>query len=173
MNKQDNNLNLILFCIGKFISVFGTATYTFATGIYILKLTGSALGFATNLLLTTIPMLIISPFAGVLADRWHKKKLVVYSDLLNGLFILLIYFLSLYRGLTVSLIYLSTIIITTLTTLFDFSMESSKPDLVADSKLIKINTVSKMIDSLSGILAPVVGGMIFSFFKKKLIQVKN
>lgn len=163
----------MLFCIGKFISVFGTATYTFATGIYILKLTGSALGFATNLILSTIPMLIISPFAGVMADRLNKKKLVVSADLLNGLFILLIYFLSLYRGLSVSLIYFSTIIITTLTTLFDFSMESAKPDLVADNQLIKINTVGKIIDSLSSILAPVIGGIIFSFFNIQTFILMN
>lgn len=167
------NLNIVLFCIGKFISVFGTAIYTFAMGIYILRITGSAIGFATNLILSTIPMLIIAPFGGVLADRVNKKKLVVAMDFVNGLFLIIIYFIAKTKGLSIPIIYLSTIVITSLTTIFDLSIESSKPDLVSESKIVTINSVSKIIDSLSSVLGPVIGGVVFSLINIKVFILIN
>lgn len=54
--KQKEMKNLLLFSIGKTISVSGSAIYTFALGLYVLKLTGSALSFASTLILGVIPM---------------------------------------------------------------------------------------------------------------------
>lgn len=170
-NKEKNNIRL--FALGKFISVFGTSIYTFIMSLHVLKITNSGLGFAATLILSTIPMIIINPFGGVMADNFNKKKLVVSMDIVNGIFLIIIFFISGIKGVTLSIVYISTIVNTALTTIFDISMEAAKPELVSEENLIKLNSVSKIIDSLSSILGPVIGGIIFSIFDIRVFIIVN
>ena len=143
------------------MSIFGTAVYTFAMGLYVLKLTGSGLSFATTLVLGVLPAVLINPFAGVLADKINKKLIVVTMDALSGS---LLIGLFLYTGtgeLTLLAIYISTFAITAFTTIFNAGMESGIPNMVTEDNLMNINSVSKIIDSVSQILGPMIGGIIF------------
>ncbi len=92
-NNKKEMKNLFLYSTGKTISIFGTAIYNFALGLYVLKQTGSALSFAVTLILGIIPMVIINPFAGVIADKVNKKTLVVLMDFLSGILLISVYIL--------------------------------------------------------------------------------
>jgi MFS family permease len=127
----------------------------------VLKLTGSGLSFATTLVLGVLPAVLINPFAGVLADKINKKLIVVTMDALSGS---LLIGLFLYTGtgeLTLLAIYISTFAITAFTTIFNAGMESGIPNMVTKDNLMNINSVSKIIDSVSQILGPMIGGIIF------------
>lgn len=166
-------VNLLLFLSGKSISVFGSAIYAFAVGLYLLKTTGSGLTFATNIVLYTLPMVLLNPFAGVIADKINKKIVVVGSDLFNGVFILLVYFLIARNGLSVTIVYTSTFIITVLTIFFDIAIESAKPNLVSMEKLVNINSLARVIESSSYVAGPMIGGLIYAFIDMKLFILLN
>ena len=155
--------NLGLFIIGKLISVFGSAIYTFAIGLYVLKQTGSGFSFALTLFVGLIPAIIFSPVAGYMSDRFDKKKIVVFMDFANGMMFLILFVLTLKFELNQPMIYISTFMTTVFTTFFGIAFEAAKPNLVADEKLMSINSLSKVIDSTALILAPVLGGLIFAF----------
>ena len=155
--------NLGLFIIGKLISVFGSAIYTFAIGLYVLKQTGSGFSFALTLFVGLIPTIIFSPVAGYMSDRFDKKKIVVFMDFANGMMFLILFMLTLKFELNQPMIYISTFMTTVFTTFFGIAFEAAKPNLVADEKLMSINSLSKVIDSTALILAPVLGGLIFAF----------
>lgn len=89
MNKE--NKNILLYAAGRLVSSLGSIIYSFAIGLYVLDSTGSGMKFAMTLLISFLPSMFITPFAGVLADRFDKKKIVVNMDLLNG-FLFLIFF---------------------------------------------------------------------------------
>jgi len=167
------NTNLILFLSGKSISLFGSSIYAFVIGLYLLKTTGSGLTFAVNLILYTLPAVIINPFAGVLADRLNKKLLVAGSDFLNGLFLTLIYFYTLKHSLTVNLLYTSTFVMTSLTVFFDIAAESAKPDLVREENLVRINSLARVIESTSFIAGPLFGGVIYVIFNTEVFILLN
>jgi MFS family permease len=171
--RSQENKNLILFSSGKLISLFGTAIYTFAVGLYLLKTTGSGLTFAINIVLYTLPMVLINPIAGVIADRVNKKIVVVGSDLLNGFFLLGVYLLAEKIGLSVSLLYISTFIMTVLAVFFNITIESAKPNLVGGKKLVKINSLARVIESGSHVIGPMVGGLIYAFINIKLFILIN
>lgn len=171
--KSREYLNFGLFSLGKFVSLFGSAIYKFAIGLYVLKLTGSGLSFAMTLILGYIPMIILNPFAGVLADKFNKKRIVVIMDLLNGALFLTLYMISISNTLTLSMIYLSTFVTTVFTTLFDISFESAVPNIVKEKLLMKLNSVSKIISSLSSIVAPMLGGIIYAIIDIKLFILIN
>lgn len=164
--------NILLFSLGKLISLFGSSIYTFTIGLYVLKITGSGLSFAASLVLGTLPAIVINPFAGVLADRINKKLLVVLMDFLNGALFIIIYFISL-TNLSLIIIYTSTFITAVLTAIFDISLEAAKPDIVSEHRLMSVNSVSKIIDSSSSILGPMVGGIVFAILDIRFFIVLN
>lgn len=172
INKKETS-NFVLFSLGKFVSIFGSTIYTFSIGLYVLQATGSGLSFATTLVLGIIPMVLINPFAGVMADKFDKKKLVVLMDLLSGVLLILLYFISSKYGLNVIMIYITTFMLTVFTCFFGISMEAAKPNIVSDKMLLNINSSSKIIDSISSILGPMVGGMIFGFMDIKAFILVN
>lgn len=165
--------NLGLFIIGKLISVFGSAIYTFAIGLYVLKQTGSGFSFALTLFVGLIPTIIFSPVAGYMSDRFDKKKIVVFMDFANGMMFLILFLLTLKFELNQPMIYISTFMTTVFTTFFGIAFEAAKPNLVADEKLMSINSLSKVIDSTALILAPVLGGLIFAFTDIKIFILIN
>ncbi len=154
--------NFWLYMTGKGVSIFGSSIYSFAIGLYVLKLTGSALGYATTLMLSIVPMILISPLAGFLADRLPKKQLVVGMDLANGTLFLLLYAFSSANDLSLGIIYATTVLLNIFTTFFGIGMEAAKPALVTREKLVKLNATGKLIDSSSSILAPMLGGIVFA-----------
>ena len=165
--------NLGLFIIGKLISVFGSAIYTFAIGLYVLKQTGSGFSFALTLFVGLIPTIIFSPVAGYISDRFDKKKIVVFMDFANGMMFLILFVLTLKFELNQPMIYISTFMTTVFTTFFGIAFEAAKPNLVAEEKLMSINSLSKVIDSTALILAPVLGGLIFAFTDIKTFILIN
>lgn len=172
MNKREIS-NLVLFSLGKGMSIFGTSIYTFAIGLHVLNATGSGLSFAATLFFGLVPIIIFNPIAGVIADRFDKKKIVISMDFLNGVMFITLYFLSLMYDLNLVMIYLSTFLTTVFTTIFGISIETAKPNMVSDEKLLSINSISQIIDSIASILGPFIGGLIFAYIDIKSFILIN
>lgn len=172
-NLNHENKNLLFFTCGISISLFGSAIFSFTMGLYILRITGSALSFATNLLLFTLPVIFIFPVAGVITDRIERKKIIICSDFLSFLFLLIVFIISYYSELSISLIYVSTFILTILASFNNISLEEAKPEIVSNDKLITINSISKMASSSSNILGPMLGGIIYAFADIKIFIIVN
>lgn len=172
-NEKGEIRNLLLYSSGKIISVFGTSIYNFAISFYVLKLTGSALSFTITLLLGILPMIIINPFAGVIADRFNKKKLVILMDFLSGTLLISVFLISSFSGFNLLLIYITAFCLTIFVTFFGVGMEAAKPNIVSGNKLMNINSIGKIIDSVSSILGPMLGGMVFAFFDIRIFIIFN
>ncbi|WP_315073487.1 MFS transporter [uncultured Clostridium sp.] len=156
-------LNMSLFFLASSISLFGTSTYSFAISLYVLQITNSGLNFATTLMLGVVSVIIATPFAGVLTDKLNKKLIAIITDMLNGFLLLFIYLLiSTSCSLNLELIYISTFFLNFFTTIYNISIEAAKPNLVHENNLISLNSISKVIESSSSILGPMVGGLVFA-----------
>ena len=109
----------------------------------------------------------------MLADRLSKKTVVVVCDALNGVLFILFYLVTMGSTPSLWLIYLGAFLTASLTTIFRGSLEAAKPNLVSDKNLIHINSVSKIIDSASAILGPIVGGMVFALIGLPVFLLVN
>ncbi|MTI94343.1 MAG: MFS transporter [Firmicutes bacterium] len=154
--------NIVLFCLGKSVSAFGGAVYAFAMGLYILNLTGSGLSFALALALGTVPTVLISPVAGVLTDRLDKKMLVAGTDFISALVLLVLYLLGRSFELHLAMVYTGIFLLAILNAVFVVALDSGKPSLVLYDRLMRLNSLSKVIDSTSAFLGPVCGGILFA-----------
>jgi len=71
-------------------SLFGSAVVGFALAWYLAKETGSATVLATAMMVAFIPPIVLGPFIGPFIDRWNRKKILIYSDLVTALLTLLL-----------------------------------------------------------------------------------
>ncbi len=82
-----------LLWISQLISMLGSAFTMIAASIVVYRLTGSALSVSLALLVTALPSLFVGPIAGVIADRFDRKRIMVCADLLRAALIMAIPFM--------------------------------------------------------------------------------
>ena len=71
-------------------SLFGSSVVGFALAWYLARETGSATVLATAVLVGIIPGIVLGPFIGPFIDRWNRKKIMIYGDLVTALFTLVL-----------------------------------------------------------------------------------
>lgn len=79
--------DFLLLMAGQFVSMMGSQFQSFAVSLYILKITGSATKFASVLVIMMIIQVLLGPVAGVFADWFDRKKIIVLLDFLNGVIV--------------------------------------------------------------------------------------
>ena len=72
--------NFVILYGGQILSFLGTSLSGFAIGVWIFQQTGSVMDFALIGLFTLAPVVLIAPLAGVVADRWDKKVMMIVTD---------------------------------------------------------------------------------------------
>src|SRR6202142_2685284 len=82
--------NYRLYYIGQIISTSGTFMQSVAQAWLVLKLTnsGTALGIATAL--QYLPILLLGPYGGVIADRFSKRKILYFTQSISGVLALIL-----------------------------------------------------------------------------------
>ncbi|MBD8027925.1 MFS transporter [Ureibacillus sp. Re31] len=163
VKKRRATYHLYTFLFSKIISALGANVYSFGISMYILSMTGSALSFAANLIFSIIPRVILSPIAGILADRFPKKVMVLVGQggtilTISGL---LIY--SLLFDISVVAIYITTFFYTICSTFSGIAFSASIANLVDEERIQKAMSFNQLSISVSGIGGPIVGGMLFGF----------
>jgi hypothetical protein len=86
---------------GQVISFIGSGLTSFALGVWVYQTTGSITRFALISLFTTLPGVVLGPFAGALVDRWDRRRAMILSDAGAGLSTLAIILLLLIGRLEV------------------------------------------------------------------------
>jgi MFS transporter, DHA3 family, macrolide efflux protein len=69
---------------GQLMSLLGSGLVTFGIDIEVYKRTGSITWFTLLTFFYYLPMLVLSPLAGTLVDRWDRRRAMLLSDLGAG-----------------------------------------------------------------------------------------
>lgn len=72
--------NYRLFFVGQGISLIGTWMQQIAMTWLVYRITGSAFMLGVVAFSAQLPVFVISPFAGVVADRWNRRRLLVFEQ---------------------------------------------------------------------------------------------
>src|SRR5690606_13510479 len=91
--------NIILFLSSQTISLFGSSLVQYAIMWHITLTTESGLMMTLFIVCGFIPTFLLSPVAGVWADRYNRKKLIIIADAMIAIstFVLAIVFLTGYK----------------------------------------------------------------------------
>ncbi|MCY8517203.1 MFS transporter [Bacillus atrophaeus] len=170
VEKADNfNQNFVLFSLSRLISELCSSVFKFALSLFVLDLTGSAVLFSTVLGFSILPGVFINIFAGVLVDKAQKKKLLVFCDLLNGLFMLLLLGSLYFYSDSLTMIIIFTVCLSVVQALFSLTLNSAIPNLVPQDKVTTLNSSYQGIGALINILGPILGALFYKIFGLNII----
>lgn len=155
--------DFILIAIGQIVSLFGNQILRYALPLYLLNKTGSSVLFGTILACSSIPMLLLFPVGGVIADRVNKRNIMVILDFSTAALIVLFYLLS-GRIDIVPLMAVTMIILYGIQGAYQPAVKASVPALVDTEHMMQGNSVVDLINSLAGMTGPVIGGVLYSLF---------
>lgn len=154
--------NFTFLILGQAISMFGTNILKFSISLYILDLTGSAALFGIISAVSSIPPVFLSPFGGILADRKNKKNLMASLDFGYSIITVILAIVLLRQN---SLIMISGLLIL-LSVISSFEtpvVQSSIPLVMTENNLVKANATVSQVAMLSGLLGPLLAGVLYSF----------
>ncbi|MEG0379236.1 MAG: MFS transporter, partial [Eubacterium sp.] len=162
-NKKLFNRDFSLVVIGQIISLFGNAILRFALPLYLLTLTGSAAVFGTIMAISMVPMALLSPIGGIVADRVNRRNIMVILDFITAGIVILfgLFFVPDYATILIGIL---MVCLSTIQSFYTPSVQSSIPFLSSGDNLMKANAVVNQVQSLSSLLGPVIGGMLYGFF---------
>ena len=152
-----------LVVIGQIISLFGNAILRFALPLYLLRQTGSPALFGAVGAAAFIPAVLCAPIGGVVADRVNKRNIMVLLDLSTAAFILA-FSLLLDRVPLIPLMVSCLMLLYGVAGAYQPSVQASIPLLAEPDQLTSANAVINMVGTLSGLLGPVIGGVLFGAF---------
>ncbi len=172
--KLYNNKNFLLILIGSFISQIGSNIQKFAISLYVLKITGSASTFASVMVFSFIPNIVLAPLSGVIADWFNKKKIIVVLDFLVS-FVILIYtfFFINSAEFKILYIYLFVLVLAIIQSFFNPAASSIIPLVVEKNALSKAYSIRSVFNTIGGLLSPVIAGFIMSFWGLLPILIIN
>ncbi|MDR3319262.1 MAG: MFS transporter [Clostridiales bacterium] len=153
--------DFILVAIGQIVSLFGNQILRFALPLYLLVQTGSSVLFGTISAFSLIPMLLLFPIGGIIADRANKRNIMVILDFgtaaLISLFCLLIGKIAVAPLMAVIMMLLYGI-----QAAYQPAVQASIPVLVDAEHIMQGNSVVNLITSTASMAGPVIGGVLFS-----------
>ncbi|MCL1863551.1 MAG: MFS transporter [Defluviitaleaceae bacterium] len=153
------NKNFLLFVAGWEFSMTADALLRFTLPLYIFMATGSATLMGVILTWTAIPVIIIMPIGGIMADRISKRKLMVTLNLLiAGMTLIYTLLIGLISGILLTTILI--LVLFTLHALITPSAEASVPLLVPTNSLVKANSIAFLLTIFSSVGAPILAGFM-------------
>jgi len=155
--------NYRLFFGGQSISLIGTWITRIATSWLVYRLTGSELLLGVVGFCSQIPMLILSPIAGVLVDRWDRHRILVITQILSALQSAALAVLALMNVITVAEVIVLQVVQGVINSFDTPARQSFVVEMVEDRddlpNAIALN--SSMINA-SRILGPSIGGVLIA-----------
>lgn len=153
-----------LFLTSQAISLLGSSLVQYAIIWYITLTTQSGVMMTLSTLCGVIPQVIISPFAGVWADRYNKKMLIMVSDGMIAISTLIIALCFLAGIDSVWLLFVVLAIRSLGTGVQTPTTTAFIPEVVPEGKLMKINGINSTIQSIMLILSPALSGALLANF---------
>lgn len=169
MSKDSNFGKFLLLWAGEFISAIGGGLTSFGLGVYVFNETGSAASMALVTLLSFLPMLVLSVPAGILADRYDRRTLMMLGDGFSALGLVYILVRMLMGGATLVDICIGVTISSVFSALLEPSYKATVSDMLTKEEFSKANGLVSIAGSARYLISPVIAGFLLAVGDIRLI----
>ena len=159
----------LLLWIGELISSIGGGLTSFGLGVYVFQKTGSAAGMALVTLLGFLPTLLFTVPAGVLADRYDRRVLMMIGDGFSGLGILYIFLCMLHGKANLVQICIGVFVSAIFSSLLDPSYRATITDLLSKEEFSKASGLVSLAGSARYLFSPVIAGLLLAYHDISLL----
>lgn len=166
-----NYKKFLLLWSGELISSIGGGLTSFGLGVYIFNTTGSATGMALVTLLGFLPTLLLSAPAGVLADRYDRRLLMMIGDGCSALGVIYILIAMLRGGASLLEICIGVFVSAVFSALLEPSYRATITDLLTKEEFSKANGLVSLAGSARYLFSPVIAGFLLGVSDVKLLLI--
>ena len=149
--------------VAQLFSLTGSAVARFVLPLHLLNLTGSASLYGVAAAVAFIPYILCMPIGGVAADRVLKQRLMAGID---GLLAVATAAYLAFSGIfdVIALTFLVLMVLFACQAFDQPAIQASVPYLVERGRVTQAVAIMSQVNMLTGILGPVLGGVVFGFF---------
>lgn len=167
--KKDWQKNIVLFLASQNISLFGSMMVQYAITWHITLETKSGIMMTISIICGFLPTFFISPFAGVWADRYNRKTLIIASDSMIAISTLLLAILFIMGYDSVWLLFAVSVIRSLGAGVQTPAVGALIPSVVPEDKLTRINGINNSIQSLVTLVSPMLSGALLTIATIEII----
>ncbi|EQB89501.1 hypothetical protein M918_03025 [Clostridium sp. BL8] len=160
--KTNWKKNTLLFLLSQTISLFGSSLVQYAILWYITLNTKSGAMMTISIICGFLPTFFLSPFAGVWADRYNRKTLIMLSDSFIALSTLLLAILFLMGYESMGLLFVMSALRSIGTGIQTPAIGAFLPQIVPEDKLTKVNGINGSVQSMVMLVSPMISGALLS-----------
>lgn len=160
--KNNWKKNIILFLTSQTISLFGSSLVQYAIMWYITLETKSGVMMTISIICGFLPTFFLSPFAGVWADRYNRKVLIMLSDTMIAVSTLTLAILF-YMGYNMLWLIFAISAVRALGSAVQMpAIGAILPQLVPMDKLTKVNATNGSIQAFVMLISPMLSGALLT-----------
>jgi len=152
-----------LLWLAQLISTAGSALTDLAAGIYVFRVTGSALAVGLTLMVTAAPSLVVGLLAGVFVDRHDRKKIMIWTCLTQAVAVGLIAVVLGMDAIAVPGLFALLLINAGIRQFFDPAHDSLIPEMANDEELAAANSFLSIAAFGSTAIGFAGAGLLASF----------
>jgi MFS family permease len=151
------NVNFRRLWIGNLISLLGDWFNTIALYTLVSKLTGSPFALGAVFITKMLPWALASPLAGVVVDRYNRRRLMIGADVLRAVVVL--GFLTIDTPSEVPLLYLLLAAQVVIGAVFQPAKSASLPNVTTPRELLTANALMSATWSTMLAVGAALGGL--------------
>jgi len=153
-----------VFMTSQGISLFGSSMVNYAIIWYITLKTQSGMIMTITILTSFLPQIVISLFAGVWADRYNRKTVIILSDALTAISTLILAELFLLGHREIWFIFIASAVRSVGEGIQSPAVSAILPQFVPQEKLMRVNGLSGSMRSFIMLLSPAAGGWLLAAY---------
>ncbi|NOK04596.1 MULTISPECIES: MFS transporter [Myxococcus] len=154
--------NTALFLGSQALSLLGSSLVQYALMWQVTLQTRSSVMMTLYIVAGFLPAFILSPFAGVWADRYDRRKLIVLADAMIALVTLALAVMFTLRGTELWLFFLAAAIRSVGSAVQQPAVAALLPQLVPEDQLMRVNSIQGTLNSVNMLGAPALAGFLMS-----------
>lgn len=150
------------FLISQNVLLFGTSLVQYAIMWYVTLYTGSGFMMTLSIIFGFLPTFFLSPFAGVWADRFDRKKLIIYADsgIALATAVMVVFFMMGYES--VWLMFVISAIRAFGSSVQQPAVNAFIPQFTPEDQLMRVNGINGSIQSFMMLISPMVSGALMT-----------
>lgn len=160
IKEQGWKKKVALFLSSQNISLFGSSVVSYAVIWHITMETSSGVWMMLATICSVVPQVLVSLFAGVWADRYHRKYLIMLSDGFIALATLGLAIFFWQGQQSLELLLAVSVIRSIGGGIQAPAVNALYPQIVPTEKLTKVQGINQSINSVLLLLSPAVGGIV-------------
>jgi MFS family permease len=152
--------NFQLFFGGQLISLIGTWMQSIAEAWLVYRLTGSSVLLGTISFANQIPVFLVAPLGGIVADRWSRRKIVIGTQAASMLLALTLSLLTLTGMIRVWHLFVLTALLGVVNSFDIPARQAFLSDMVGREDLMNAIALNSSMFNSARIVGPAVAGIL-------------